>query len=75
MSPLNLNERLALEISIQNNKGYVICLYRSPSQSKYEFDHFFLNFEQLISDRMSQNRLFMLVTGDWFDRLLGGKMT
>ena len=64
-----------LEINIQNNAGYVIYLYQSPSQSKYEFDHFLLNFEQFISDRMSQNRLFMLVTGDWFDRLLGGKMT
>ena len=55
VSPLNLNECLALEIYIQNKKGYVISLYQSPSQSKDEFDQFFLNFEQLISDRMSQN--------------------
>ena len=62
---LNLNECLVLEISIQNKKRYVISLYRSPSQSKDEFDHFLLNFEQFISDRMSQNSLFMLVTGDF----------
>ena len=65
VSPLNLNECLVLEINIQNKKGYVISLYRSPSQSKDEFDHFLLNFEQLISDRMRHNPPFMLVTGDF----------
>ena len=46
-------------------KGYVISLYRSPSQSKDEFDQFLLNFEQLTSDRMNQNLHFILVTGDF----------
>ena len=50
VSPLTLNECLVLEINFQNKKGYVISLYRSFSQSKNEFDHFFLNFEQLISE-------------------------
>ena len=53
LSPLNLYECLVLEINIPNKKGYVIFLYRLPSQSKDEFDQFFLNFEQLISNRMS----------------------
>ena len=44
-------------------------LYRSPSKSKGEFDHFLLNFEQLVSDRMSQNPLLILVTGDFNVRL------
>ena len=52
VSPLNLNECLVLEINIQNKKR-IISLYRSPSQSKDEFDQLLLNFEQLISDRMS----------------------
>ena len=65
VSLLNLNEYLVLEIYIQNKKGYVISLYRSPSQRKDEFDQFLLNFEQLISDRMSQNPHFILVTGDF----------
>ena len=65
ISPLNLNECLVLEINIQNKKGFVISLYQSPNQSKDEFDQFFLNFEQLISDRMSQNPHFILVTGDF----------
>ena len=58
---------------IKKDKGYLISLYRSPSQSKDEFDQFLLNFEQLISDRMSQNPHFTLITGDF--NVLGGKMT
>ena len=69
VTPLNLNERLVLESNIHNKKGYVISLYRSPSQSKDEFDQFLLNFEQLTSDRMSQNPHFILVTGDFSVRL------
>ena len=65
VSPLNLNESLKLEIDIQNKKRFVISLYRSPNQSKDEFDQFLLNFEQLISDRMSQNPHFISVTGDF----------
>ena len=53
VSPLNLNECLALEINIQNKKGYVTSLYQSSSKSKDESDPFLLNFEQLISGRMS----------------------
>ena len=64
VSPLNLNECLALEINIQNKKR-IISLYRSPSQSKDEFDQFLLNFEQLISDRISQHLNFISVTGDF----------
>ena len=63
--PLNLNECLVLEINIQNKKGFVISLYRSLSQSNDEFDQFLLNFEKLISDKMSQNLHFILVTGDF----------
>ena len=49
--------------------GFVISLYRSPNQSKDDFDQFFLNFEQLISARMSRNPHFKLVTRDFNVRL------
>ena len=65
VDPLNLNECFVLEINILNKKGYVISLYRSPSQSKDDLDQFLLNFEQLISDRMSQSPHVILVTGDF----------
>ena len=59
-------EHLAVRpVNIQNKKGYVIYLYRSPSQSKDDLDQFLVNFEQLISDRMSQNPRFILVTNDF----------
>ena len=45
-----LQECLILEISINNKKGYVVSLYRSPSQTLDEFDSFFNNFEKLIID-------------------------
>ena len=69
ISPLNLSECLVLEINIQNKKGFVISLYPSPNQSKDEFDQFLLNFEQLVSDRMSQNPHVILVTGEFNVRL------
>ena len=61
ISPLNLNEYLVLEINAQNKKGYVISLHQSRIQGKDEFDQFLLIFEQLISDRMSQNHHFIIV--------------
>ena len=65
VSPLNLNKCLVLEINIQNKKGFVISLYRSPNQGKDEFDKFLLNFEQRIFDRMSQYPHFISVTVDF----------
>ena len=65
VSPLNLNECLLLEINTDSKKGHIIFPYQSSSQSKYEFDHFLPNFEQLISDRMSRNPLFMLAAGEF----------
>ena len=59
---LRVSKLLVLETNIQNKKGCVISLHRSPSRSKDEFDQFPLNFEQLISDRISQNLHFILET-------------
>ena len=52
-----------LGCSPRKSKQNVIYLDRSLSQSKDDLDNFLLNFEQRMSDRMSQNPLFMLVTG------------
>ena len=65
ISLLSLNECLVLKSNIQNKKGYVTSLCQSPSQSKNEFHQLTLNFEQLISNRMSQNSLYILVTCDF----------
>ena len=49
---------------IKNKKGYVISLYRLPSQTKNEFDMFLINFEQLIGDIIAKNSFFV-ITGDF----------
>ena len=36
----NLNECLILAVSIENKRGYVVSLYRSPSQTQEEFEIF-----------------------------------
>ena len=65
----NLNECLIFAVSIEN-RGYVVSLYRSPSQTQDECDIFLINFEQLISDIITKNPLFVLITGDFNVRSL-----
>ena len=36
----NLNECVIFEVFIKNKRGYVVLLYRSPSQTQDEFDIF-----------------------------------
>ena len=45
---------------IQNTKGYVVSLYRSPSQTQDQLNDFWLNFEQLLS-----NINFLLIASDF----------
>ena len=61
----NLNECLIFEVSIKNKRGYVVSLYRSPSQTQDKFDIFLINFEKLISDIITKNPLFVPITGDF----------
>ena len=65
VSPLNLNESLVLEINIQNKKGYVVSLTDHLVKVRMSLISFVLNFEQLISDKMSPDPHFILVTGDF----------
>ena len=54
-----------MEIFINNKKGYVVSLYRSPSQMPDEFDSFISNFEKLIIDIYSWKVDFVLMIGDF----------
>ena len=54
-----------VEILAQNKTGYVISLYRSPSQTQGEFNNFLLNFEQHLSDIISWNTSFLSIKGDF----------
>ena len=44
----NLNKCLMFEVCIQNKKGYVISLHRSPTQPHDEFGNFLLTFKQVL---------------------------
>ena len=51
----NLNECVIFEVFIKNKRGYVVSLYRSPSQIQDEFDIFLISIEQLIGDIIAKN--------------------
>ena len=40
-----LNECIVIELNINSKKGYIISLYRSPSQTNDEFDEFLINLD------------------------------
>ena len=44
-----LSQCVLCEVTLQSQKGYVIVIYRSPSQSTVEFDEFLSNFENLLN--------------------------
>ena len=47
-SSSDLSECLTLEVTISKKKGYVITLYRSPSQTSDEFDSFISSSEKAL---------------------------
>ena len=60
-----LKECLILEVSINNKRGYVALLYRSPSQTSDEFDSFITNLEKNVVDISRSNPHFLLLIGDF----------
>ena len=67
MSYINLPECLACKIVI-GKKGYVITLYRSPSQNQSEFEHFLLSLENLLCNIRSKDPAFKILLGDFNSR-------
>ena len=61
LSSIYLQECLTLEITGNNKKGYVVPLYRSPSQTPDEFDTFINILEKLIIDIYSRKADFLLM--------------
>ena len=60
-----LSEFLTLEVTISNRKGYVITLYRSPSQTSDEFQSFISNLEKLLININSFDPHFVILLGDF----------
>ena len=59
-----LKECLIFEVSINNKRAYIVSLYRSPSQTYYEFDSFITNLEKIVVDISRSNPHFLLLIGD-----------
>ena len=60
-----LPECLAYEIKIQNKKGYVAIMYRSPSQSSIGFESFLTGFEHMLSSVLFSKSQFTVILGDF----------
>ena len=54
---------MTLEVTINNKKGYVVTLYRSPSQTSYEFVTFISNLEKLLINITSFDPHFVILFG------------
>ena len=65
ISKSHLNECLILEVSVSNEKGYAVSLYRSPSQTFDEFEVFLSNLEKLIFNSSSVHSDFVLLIGNF----------
>ena len=53
------------EITLQNQKGYVVVTYRSPSQSITEFGEFLSNFDKLLNHIKQFRPSFTIILGDF----------
>ena len=62
--PSNLDECLLCELSYKNKKYFIATLYRSPSQSREEFEKFLSNFEVLIKAISNQKDAISMIMGD-----------
>ena len=60
-----LDNCLVTEIRSQNEKCFLTCIYRSPSQKPDEFENFCLKFELLLNKINSESPLSSIVTGDF----------
>ena len=61
----SLPECLVCEVTIQNKKGYVAVMYRSPSQSSIEFESFLSGFEDMFSSVLFSKSQFTVILGDF----------
>ena len=60
-----LGECVIIELTINNKKGYVMSLYRSPSQTHEEFEQFLENFDHTLNHINSLNPSFVIILGDF----------
>ena len=60
-----LSQCVLCEVTLQRQKGYVIVIYRSPSQTAVEFDEFLSNLEKLLNFVKQLQPSFTIILGDF----------
>ena len=50
---------------IENCKGFIVVMYRSPRQNNDQFEQFLSSFEDLINEITPSNPLFYLILGNF----------
>ena len=70
-----MNECAIIEITLNNKKGFIILVYRSPSQTADEFEEFMLYLDETLHNISSLNSTFKLMLCDfnaksssWYDK-------
>ena len=61
----SLPECQVCEVTIQNKKGYVAAMCRSPSQNIIEFESFLSGFEDMLSSVLFSKSQFTIILGDF----------
>ena len=61
----NIKDCIVTEISVNNEKCFFTCLYRSPSQSHDELERFCANFDLLFSNINDLHPTCSIVLGDF----------
>ena len=70
-----LQECLLCEVMIDNIRGCIALIYRSPSQNSLEFQHFLSGFEQLLINIEGFKPNFTVLLGDYNAGLAWKKKT
>ena len=61
----NTNLREIAKLSLDKKKGYMITLYRSPSQNQNEFEHFLLSLENILCNKRNKDPVLTILLGDF----------
>ena len=61
----NIKDCIVTEINVNNEKCFITCLYRSPSQSHDELERFCVNFDLLLSNINDLHPTCSIVLGDF----------
>ena len=62
---ISLPECLVCEVTVQNIKGYIVVMYRSPSQSSIESESSLSGFEDMLSSVLFSKSQFTVILGDF----------